>query len=125
MRLLLDTHVLLWLMESSPRLNAEARRLIVTASDVYVSSVSILEIAVKFAIGKIEEDPEAVIGSLDAAGLRSLEVTHRHAATVAKLPLLHRDPFDRLLIAQAISEPLRLLSADAQLSVYSDLVIRI
>jgi PIN domain nuclease of toxin-antitoxin system len=71
------------------------------------------------------ESPELVMGTVAAAGLLSLDITHRHAAAVATLPLLHLDPFDRLLIAQAIAEPLRLVTADAQLAAYSELVIQV
>jgi len=124
-RLLLDTHALLWLMEESPRLSQEGRSLILSASEVYVSSASIWEIAIKSRLGKIEEDAEVVVEQLEAAGLKELAVTNRHAAAAGKLPLLHRDPFDRLLIAQAMTEPMRLLTADAQLAVYSELVITI
>jgi PIN domain nuclease of toxin-antitoxin system len=65
------------------------------------------------------------LDQLDAAGLRELQVTNRHAVATGKLPLLHRDPFDRLLVAQAITEPMRLLTSDDQLLAYSELVIRV
>ena len=125
MRLLLDTHALLWLMEGSSRLSSQARKLIVNAAEVYVSSASIWEIAIKAQLGKIQGDAEAVVNQLEAAGLRELHVTNRHAAAVGKLPFLHRDPFDRMLIAQAISEPMQFLTADRQLSAYSELVVTI
>ena len=125
MRLLLDTHVLLWLMEENPRLKRSTRSLIADASEVYVSSASLWEIAIKWRLGKIEEDPQTVLDQLDAAGLRELQVTNRHAVATGKLPLLHRDPFDRLLVAQAITEPMRLLTSDDQLLAYSELVIRV
>jgi PIN domain nuclease of toxin-antitoxin system len=124
-RLLLDTHVLLWLMEENPRLKRSTRSLIADASEVYVSSASLWEIAIKWRLGKIEEDPQTVLDQLDAAGLRELQVTNRHAVATGKLPLLHRDPFDRLLVAQAITEPMRLLTSDDQLLAYSELVIRV
>lgn len=125
MRLLLDTHALLWLMNDDPRLNSRARGLIDSASEVYVSSASVWEIAIKARIGKIEEDPEEVVERIEQAGLRELPVSARHAVAAGKLPLLHRDPFDRLLVAQAITEPMRLLTADAQLAAYSELIITI
>ena len=125
MRLLLDTHVLLWLMEENLRLRRSALSLISDASEVYVSSASLWEIAIKWRLGKIEEDPQTVMDQLDAAGLRELRVTNRHAVATAKLPLLHHDPFDRLLVAQAITEPMRLLTSDDQLLAYSELVIRV
>jgi PIN domain nuclease of toxin-antitoxin system len=125
MRLLLDTHVLLWLMAGSQRLKPKTRALIDSASEVYVSSVSIWEIAIKYRVGKIEEDPEEIVERLEEAGLRELPVLTRHAVAAGKLPLLHRDPFDRLLVAQAITEPLRLLTADPQLAAYSELIVTI
>lgn len=125
MRLLLDTHVLLWLMEQNPRLRRSARSLIADASEVYVSSASLWEIAIKWRLGKIEEDPQTVLDQLGAAGLRELQVTNRHAVATGRLPLLHNDPFDRLLVAQAITEPMRLLTSDEQLLAYSELVIRV
>ena len=125
MRLLLDTHVLLWLMQDDSRLNRQTRSLIASASEVYVSSASIWEIAIKSRLGKIEEDPEIVVEQLQAAGLRELPVSNRHAVATSRLPVLHRDPFDRLLIAQAVSEQLRLLTSDAELSAYSELVIHV
>lgn len=123
MRLLLDTNVLLWLMEDSSRLSREARVLIADSSEVYVSSASIWEIAIKSELGKIKEDAQIVAAKLEAAGLKELHVTHRHAVATGKLPRLHKDPFDRLLVAQATSELMRFLTADAKLSGYSDLVV--
>ena len=99
MRLLLDTHALLWLMAGNPLLTPRASSLIQDADEVYVSSASIWEIAIKWHIGKIEEYPEIVAAKLERAGLRELLVTNRHAIAVGRLPLLHNDPFDRLLVA--------------------------
>jgi PIN domain nuclease of toxin-antitoxin system len=125
MRLLLDTNALLWLMGADPRLSANASSLIHDAEEVYGSSASIWEIAIKWRIGKIEEDPEIVVEQLERAGLRELKVANRHAVAAGHLPLLHKDPFDRLLIAQAITEPLHLLTADPQLKAYSDMVVMV
>jgi PIN domain nuclease of toxin-antitoxin system len=125
MRLLLDTHVLLWLMSDDRRLSRRARSLIVSASEVYVSAASIWEIAIKAGLGKMEENPETVLDKIDPAGLLELPVSMRQAVAAGKLPLLHRDPFDRLLVAQAICETMRLLTADAQLSAYSELVVTV
>jgi PIN domain nuclease of toxin-antitoxin system len=125
MRLLLDTHVLLWLMNSDERLTAPARARIVGADAVYVSSATIWEIAIKWSIGKIEENPQVVAERLEQAGLNELNVTHRHALAASRLPLLHRDPFDRMLVAQAMTEPLHLLTADARLKAYSELVVTV
>lgn len=123
MRLLLDTHVLLWLMEDDPRLTAKAHSLIEDASEVYVSSASIWEIAIKWRLGKIKENPKIVADHVQAAGLTELLVSNRHAVATGRLPLLHSDPFDRLLVAQAVTEPMQLLTADALLQPYTDLII--
>ncbi len=123
MRLLLDTHVFLWAMAGSARLKAPARRLIESASDVYVSAASIWEVAIKSTLGRIDVDIDALVAAIDASGFRPLPITARHAAGVARLALHHNDPFDRLLVAQAIDEPLKLLTADPILKVYSDLVV--
>jgi len=123
MRLLLDTHIFLWLTADSPRLNANARDLIQRASEVYVSSVTIWEAAIKSRIGKMGVDPDDLLLEIEKCGFRELPILGRHAVTVARLPLLHSDPFDRLLIAQTMSEQLRLLTVDAELAAYSELVI--
>jgi PIN domain nuclease of toxin-antitoxin system len=110
-------------MSDSARLNSKARSLIQNADEVFISSASIWEIAIKWRIGKIEEDPQIVVDQIQNAGLRDLHVTNCHAVTAGKLPLYHHDPFDRLLVAQAVSEPMRLLTVDAKLAEYSELVI--
>jgi PIN domain nuclease of toxin-antitoxin system len=122
MRLLLDTHIFLWAAAGSPRLKPEARRLIEAADEVYVSAASVWEVAIKARLGKIRANPEEVAAAIDASGFRELSVRASHAAGVANLELLHSDPFDRLLIAQALAEPLRLLTADAALARYSNVV---
>jgi PIN domain nuclease of toxin-antitoxin system len=125
MRLLLDTQVFVWITQDSPRLSKAARALILDASEVYVSAASIWEIAIKAGLGKIDADPRRMAQAIEESGFSELPVTAQHAAEVALLPEHHRDPFDRLLIAQALAEPLRLLSSDSQLVPYSDLVIHI
>ena len=114
MRLLLDTHIFLWVVAGSVSLTAKARKTIEAAEAVFVSAASIWEIAIKARLGKIDADPDAVVAAIDASGFIELRV--------AALPPLHTDPFDRLLIAQAIAEPLRLLTADAALKGYGELV---
>lgn len=123
MRLLLDTHIFLWLAAGDPRFNAQARAWIDGAERVFVSSASIWEIAIKAGQGRLAADPDQVIAEIHANGFEELPVYARHAKLVAKLPLLHRDPFDRLLVAQAISEPMRLLTENAHLAAYSELVV--
>ena len=123
MRLLLDTHIFLWAVSGSARLKPATRRLIESADQVYVSAASLWEVAVKASLGKIEADPDALVAAIDASGFIELPVRAAHAAGVARLPPHHNDPFDRLLIAQALAEPLTFLTADAFLTRYSDLVL--
>jgi PIN domain nuclease of toxin-antitoxin system len=122
MRLLLDTHVFLWAVADSPSLTSEARRTIADADEVHVSAASIWEVAIKAGLGKIQVDIGQLAGAIGASGFVELPVTVAHAAFVSGLPHHHRDPFDRMLIAQAMTEPLVLLTADAMLPQYSDLV---
>ena len=122
MKLLLDTHVFLWAVRGDKRLTAAARAKISSAEAVYVSAASIWEIAIKARLGKIEGDAEALTDAIDGSGFHELAITGRHAATVSKLPLHHADPFDRLLLAQAFSEPLHLLTADDALAAYGGAV---
>lgn len=123
MRLLLDTHILLWAMADDPMLSPQARRTIEAAATVYVSSASVWEISIKAGLGKLQLDLAEFTSRLAAAGFEPLAVSWGHAQAVRDLPHHHHDPFDRMLIAQAISEPLRLLTHDAALARYSDLVI--
>ena len=93
------------------------------ADEVFVSSASLWEASIKAANGKLPIDPARFEGQLIAAGISQLAVTWRHAVWVYALAPLHRDPFDRLLIAQAMAEPIHLLTHDAALAAYSELVI--
>jgi PIN domain nuclease of toxin-antitoxin system len=124
MRILVDTHVFLWLMSDSRRLKPAAKRLIAEADTVYVSAASMWEISIKVALKKLKADPQDLLGTIAQAGLVELPVTAKHAARVATLPLhpQHNDPFDRLLVAQALTEPMLLLTDDAQLERYGNLV---
>jgi PIN domain nuclease of toxin-antitoxin system len=121
MRVLLDTHLLLWALGSPLKLSKETRKLVDT-SEVYVSAASIWEISIKASLGKLDADPEEILGALEPAGLSMLPVLGAHAAKVAKLPSLHKDPFDRMLVAQALSEPMILLTNDGALAGYGELV---
>lgn len=123
MRLLLDTHIFLWAVSGSPLLKPAVRRLIEGADEVYVSAASIWEIAIKARLGKIDADPHELAAAIDASGFVELPVSAAHAAEVTKLELHHNDPFDRLLIAQALVEPLRLVTIDEVLAKYSDVVL--
>jgi PIN domain nuclease of toxin-antitoxin system len=121
MRVLLDTHLLLWALGSPLKLSASTRKTVDTA-DVYVSAASIWEISIKSALGKLKVDPKEILSAIQPTGLTMLAITGEHAARVARLPPLHKDPFDRLLVAQAQSEPMILLTNDQALAAYGDLV---
>jgi len=121
-KLLLDTHILLWVMRDARELSAAARDHIERADEVYVSSVSLWESAIKAATGKLPLAPQALEAGALRAGFIPLPVTWAHALAVDALPMFHRDPFDRMLVAQAVSEPLQLLTHDPTLKRYSPLV---
>lgn len=123
MKLLLDTHILLWMMQDAPQLNLTARRLIGQADSLHVSSVSLWEVAIKRSLGKLRLDMDALDAHLTSSGIEPLGVTWTHARHLCTLPAHHGDPFDRMLVAQALSEPLHLLTHDAALVPYSELVI--
>lgn len=99
--------------------------MILSADKVFVSAASIWEICTKAALGKIEVDVDALVAEINAAGFRELPVTAAHAAAVRALPDIHRDPFDRILVAQALTEPLRLMTVDDDVARYTDLVIKV
>lgn len=122
MRLLLDTHVFLWCIKGDRRLSKAARSKIVHANEVYVSSASIWEASIKIKLKKLQVDIDQMIEAIAESGFVELPITSQHAAGTLKLPDLHRDPFDRLLIAQSMIEPLTFLTADVGLKNYSDLV---
>ena len=121
MRVLLDTHLLLWALGQPTRLPPPARKQIASA-DVYVSAASIWEIGIKAALGKLQADPDEILAALEPAGFDLLSISGEHAAKAGKLPLLHKDPFDRMLVAQALSEPMILLTNDQALRDYGPFV---
>ncbi|MCL2626367.1 MAG: type II toxin-antitoxin system VapC family toxin [Cystobacterineae bacterium] len=123
MRLLLDTHVFLWSVSDDRKLSQAARELILEAEDVFVSSVSIWEAAIKAGLGKLDVDIHLLVSEIETSGFLELPVRATHAARVRELPDIHKDPFDRLLVAQALSEPLYLLTSDSHLSKYGALVM--
>jgi PIN domain nuclease of toxin-antitoxin system len=123
--LLLDTHVFIWSVDDDPKLSAAAWTMIEEADAVYVSSASIWEATIKYQLGKLKVAPDRLIDAVAPSGFLELSISLRHAAAVARLPPIHRDPFDRLLLAQAISEPLHFLTADDKLPQYSELVRQI
>ena len=126
MNLLLDTHVALWALVDSPRLSAQARsRILHPRASVWVSVASLWEIAIKYTLGR----GEMPISSAQAlhhfrqSGYRILAVEAEHATAVEQLPALHQDPFDRLLVAQALTEPMQLLTHDATVAQYSPNIV--
>jgi PIN domain nuclease of toxin-antitoxin system len=121
MRVLLDTHLLLWALASPSKLSKKARQRI-DSSEVYVSAASIWEISIKRALGKLEADPAEVLAAIEPAGFNHLTIIGEHAAKVVTLPPIHKDPFDRLLVAQAGVEPMILLTDDDVLSGYGAFV---
>jgi PIN domain nuclease of toxin-antitoxin system len=118
LKLLLDTHVLLWALTESPRVDAIRKRLLATDNEVYFSVASVWEIAVKASLGKLKADAMEVRDAALEGGFVELPILGPHALHVGGLAWHHRDPFDRLLIAQAAAEPMRLLTADEQLLAY-------
>jgi PIN domain nuclease of toxin-antitoxin system len=122
MHVLLDTHLLIWWLNDDACLSQAARSLIMSADEIYVSSVSIWEAAIKVQLGKLDVDIDLLVKAIASEGFIELPVSVNHAAFILTLPHHHRDPFDRMLISQALSEPLRFLTADKTLSIYSDLV---
>jgi PIN domain nuclease of toxin-antitoxin system len=125
MRLLLDTNVLLWTLAGSERINVVKDLILSDDTEVFVSTASWWEIAIKASIGKLNADVQVLRAATAESGFIELPVLGIHTETLAKLPMLHRDPFDRLIVSQAITEPMRLLTSDSELEAYSDLVQRI
>lgn len=122
MHLLLDTHIFIWWLADDKQLSKKARSLIKSAENVYISSASIWEAAIKISLAKLDADIDTLISSITDEGFNELPITAKHAAQILELPSYHRDPFDRILIAQAVSEPLRLVTSDGMLRQYSELI---
>lgn len=123
MNLLLDTHIALWAITSSPRLPAQARELITAEhASVWVSVVSLWEIAIKHSLarGDMPVSAKDAAKYFSASHFRMLPVYAEHTVRLETLPALHADPFDRLIVAQALETPLRLLTSDPLVAGYSD-----
>jgi PIN domain nuclease of toxin-antitoxin system len=120
-RVLLDTHLLLWALSAPEKLSKRARERI-DSSDVFVSAASIWEISIKSALGKLEADPNEVLAGGEPAGFNHRPIVGGHGAKVVELAPIHKDPFDRLLVAQARFEPMILLTDDVVLGGYGDVV---
>jgi len=120
-KLLLDTHLLLWAAGQPERLSAAARRQLENPSnELLFSAASLWEIAIKSSLDRddFRIEPRILRRSLLDNGYMELPITSQHAVSVVSLPPLHKDPFDRLLLAQALTEGIPLLTADAQLARY-------
>ncbi|MFO1025706.1 MAG: type II toxin-antitoxin system VapC family toxin [Acetobacteraceae bacterium] len=128
MRLLLDTHILIWALAEPSRLPDAAREVLEdTANQVLFSSASIWEIAIKASLGRVDFSvvPRLILEAAVSTGFAELPVTARAALKVAELPPHHRDPFDRILVAQALTEPAQLYTVDRKLAAYSELVVQV
>ncbi|AZE66684.1 PIN domain nuclease, a component of toxin-antitoxin system (PIN domain) [Pseudomonas synxantha] len=123
MRLLLDTHILLWALNDDPRLSGKTRKLIENAADVYVSAATFWEMAIKVGVGKLSVDLDEIREYCLESGFVELPITSEHAIAVKDLEHHHKDPFDRLIIATAMSEPMKLLTADPQVAQYTSLAM--
>jgi PIN domain nuclease of toxin-antitoxin system len=118
--LLLDTHAFIWYSEDDPKLPESIKLEIEAADRVYISIASLWEIAIKLSIGKLSlrSNYESIENSLEPAGIDLLPISFADTVKVMDLPLHHRDPFDRILIAQAIKNLLTLVSCDAAFTAY-------
>jgi PIN domain nuclease of toxin-antitoxin system len=123
MKYLLDTGIFIWSVGADDKLNQEARKLLADGKqELFLSAASAWEITIKFALGKLTlpEPPRVYVPNrVGLLGLQSLPITQSHALTVGELPRHHNDPFDRILIAQARSERMVLLTADSLFAKYS------
>ena len=119
MKLLLDTHAFLWWLADDPKLQAAAREAVIDPkSVVYVSAVTLWEIAIKSRLGKLDAGSADLLGEIAANDFLELPVSSRHALLAGSLPLHHDDPFDRMLIAQAWMEELTLVTRDGAFAAY-------
>lgn len=121
MKLLLDTHLLLWAAGAPDRLSASARTLIAAPeNELYFSAASLWEIAIKRSLGRpdFQVDARLLRRGLHDNGYNELPIGSEHAVTVDALPLIHKDPFDRMMVAQAMVEGMTLLTADSIVASY-------
>lgn len=118
MNLLLDTHIYLWFLVQSPRLSKDIYHQIETTPVVYVSAASLWEMVIKIQLKKLAADSSDLAAKIAESGFQELPVSVSHTLALERLPLHHRDPFDRILLAQAHAEHLRLLTCDMGLKPY-------
>ena len=122
-RLLLDTHVLLWWLTDSPELSDDLKDQIETELEVYVSSATVWELSIKKTAGKLKL-PDDLTGWVERSGLSELPIRLPHGDLAGRLPQIHRDPFDRVLIAQALTEKLTLVTRDGIIHRYDVPVLK-
>jgi PIN domain nuclease of toxin-antitoxin system len=128
LNLLLDTHVALWAITDNQKLSAKARALITAPrTNVWVSAVCLWEISIKHGLGRgdMPVSGQEALNYFRQAGYNILAIEAEHTVAVGELPMLHQDPFDRLLVAQALVEPMRLMTHDETVAKYSDAIIHI
>ena len=125
MRILLDTHIVLWLLAGSKRIKSVENIILNENNEIYVSTASWWELAIKINIKKFDGDLKVIRKASSDSGFIELPITGEHAEALLKLPPVHKDPFDRILVAQAITEPMKLMTADNKLESYSDLIWKI
>lgn len=125
MRVLLDTHILLWALADAPRLSSKARKLIENAAEIYVSAATLWEMAIKIGLGTLDVDLDEIREYCLESGFIELPVTSEHVIGVRDLQPHHKDPFDRLLVAATMSEPMKLLTADPLVAQYTPLAIQV
>jgi PIN domain nuclease of toxin-antitoxin system len=123
-RYLLDTHVLLWWIDDDPKLRTDTRKTVTNPDhDIVVSAASIWEAAIKRAVGKLCFETPVLLDTLRRGGLRVLPITAQHALAAGDLPRHHDDPFDRMLVAQAMAEDLTVITRDVRLRAYPVAII--
>jgi PIN domain nuclease of toxin-antitoxin system len=128
MNLLLDTHVALWAITDSPKLPKKAREMIESPkSTIWISAATVWEIAIKHSLGRgdMPVSGQDALRYFRESGYRFLPVEPEHAAAVEDLAAHHADPFDRILVAQAIVEPMRLITHDQMMARYSDTIVEV
>ncbi len=124
MNLLLDTHVLIWALEDNPTLSGSAREAIVDGENpVFVSAASVWEISVKQAMGKLHV-PDNLIEEIRIHRFTPLEINLQHAELAGRLPSIHKDPFDRMLVAQSIIEKLYIVTRDRVMDLYDVKILK-
>ncbi|MEQ7921483.1 type II toxin-antitoxin system VapC family toxin [Xanthomonas sp. WHRI 1810A] len=123
MRILLDTHILLWALIDDPRLSPKARKMIDTATEIYVSAATFWEMSIKVGLGKLNADLDEIREYCRESGFIELPIAVEHAIAVKDVEHHHRDPFDRLIVATAMTEPMKLLTSDPMVARYSSLAV--